>query len=149
MKALQVNIIYLGIVLLFNASMPTEKQGNLMLEIHNIRTAQGTVWVGIYDNEKHYFNQSKALVKAKQVSATGRIALEINDLRYGSYAVALFHDINDNGILDRNALGVPTEPYAFSQLPPSKWRLPKFDEIKFKFEYNNQVLQTKLQCWWD
>ena len=32
----------------------------------------------------------------------------------GAYAVAAFHDENGNGKLDRNLLGLPTEPYAFS-----------------------------------
>ena len=32
----------------------------------------------------------------------------------GAYAVAVFQDENGNGRLDRNPLGLPTEPYAFS-----------------------------------
>lgn len=32
----------------------------------------------------------------------------------GRYAIIVIHDENDNGRLDENALGVPTEGYAFS-----------------------------------
>ena len=32
----------------------------------------------------------------------------------GAYALALFHDSNSNGILDKNFLGIPSERYGFS-----------------------------------
>lgn len=124
-----------------------DNQGKLLIEVSNIKTAKGTIWAGVYDNPNHLFDQDKAIVKGKSVSRTGRIYLTINQLSYGDYVVALFHDINGNGKLDQNALGVPTEPYAFSKAPKTKWRLPKFDEIKFYFRKNNQVLRTPLQRW--
>jgi uncharacterized protein (DUF2141 family) len=33
----------------------------------------------------------------------------------GSYAVALYHDANDDGRMDRGVFGVPTEGYGFSR----------------------------------
>jgi uncharacterized protein (DUF2141 family) len=36
------------------------------------------------------------------------------NLRPGTYAVIAFHDENDNGKLDENGWGVPTEGYGFS-----------------------------------
>jgi uncharacterized protein (DUF2141 family) len=38
----------------------------------------------------------------------------LTNLDPGPYAIILFHDENGNGKLDKNALGVPTEPYGFS-----------------------------------
>lgn len=133
--------------LLLTNSYPADTQGKLLIEVSNIKTAKGTIWVGVYDNPKHLFDQDKAIVKGKKVSQTGRTYLSVNQLEYGNYVVAVFHDINGNGKLDQNAFGVPTEPYAFSKSPKSKWRLPTFDEIKFYFRRNNQVLHTALQRW--
>ena len=123
----------------------TDNQGKLLIEVSNIKTAKGRIWVGVYDNPNHLFEQDKAIVKGKKISKTGKIYLTINQLSYGDYVVALFHDVNGNGKLDQNALGVPTEPYAFSKSPKTKWRLPKFDEIKFYFRKDNQVLRTPWQ----
>lgn len=149
MKILQISALGGLLWCVFASWYPADTQGRLRLEISNIQTAGGTIWVGVYDDEKHYFDQQKALIKAVPVSATGRVELEIGALRYGTYAIALFHDVNNNGTLDRNALGVPTEPYAFSQLPRSRWRLPRFDEVQFRFLHNDQVLHTELKRWWD
>ena len=32
----------------------------------------------------------------------------------GRYAIAVYHDANGNGRLDRSAIGFPQEPYGFS-----------------------------------
>ena len=41
------------------------------------------------------------------------------------------------------------EPYAFSKKLKTKWRLPKFNEVKFSFSEDDQVLKTSLKKWWD
>lgn len=135
--------------LLFSSFYPSEPKGKLVLEIGNIEKAKGKIWVGVYDKPEHYFVKDKAIVKGVSVSNTGKVELEIGKLQYGTYAIALFHDLNGNGKLDQNAFGVPTEPYAFSNLPKSKWRLPKFEEVKFNFNRDNQVVYTRLRRWWE
>ncbi len=49
--------------------------------------------------------------KAAVLEADG---FRFDDLAPGRYAVAVFHDVNGNGELDRIPPGVPTEPYGFS-----------------------------------
>jgi len=135
--------------LAFANAFPIEKSGNLTLKIDNVRTGGGTIWVGIYDNAEHLFVKEKAIAKGFNVGKTGTITCTVEHLPYGTYAVALFHDVNSNGELDRNLAGIPTEPFAFSQKPKSRWRLPYFEEVKFAFLQNQQVLQMKLKRWWE
>lgn len=141
----------IGLVFLFTFAnfYPLEQKGNLTIEIDNVNTPGGTIWVGIYDHADHLFVKEKAIVKGINVGKTGKITYTIEDLAYGTYAIALFHDINSNGELDRNLAGIPTEPFAFSQKPKSRWRLPNFDEVKFTFYENRQTLQTRLKQWWE
>lgn len=135
--------------LAFANAYSIEKSGNLTLKIDNVRTIGGTIWVGIYDDADHLFVKEKAIVKGFNVGKTGTITCTIEELPYGTYAVALFHDVNSNGELDRNLAGIPTEPFAFSQKPKSRWRLPYFEEVKFAFLRDQQVLQTRLKRWWE
>ena len=49
----------------------------------------------------------------------------------GDYAIAAFQDVNENGVLDKNALGIPTEPYGFSNdargwFGPPSWQAARF-----------------------
>ena len=52
------------------------------------------------------------------------IALEVPP---GDYAVRAFVDLNDNGELDLNRRGRPTEPYASSQSPDRNRRSQRFE----------------------
>jgi uncharacterized protein (DUF2141 family) len=61
--------------------------------------------------------------------------IEFRDVPHGQYALFLFHDENDNGTLDHNLLGVPTEPLGFSAgFRVSLFSgIPDFDDLKFTF----------------
>ena len=136
--------------LLFTSfTMPSESSGSLILEMDNIKTDHGIIWVGIYDSEENYMVKSNAIVEGFDVTETGKLEVSFPDLEFGTYAIAIFHDLNSNGELDKNVLGIPSEPYAFSTKPKSKWRVPRFNDVKFDFNQNGQRLNTKLDKWKD
>lgn len=138
-----------GVVLLLGFTPHENKdKGQLVIQVDNISQNTGIIWVGIYNSVENYLVKEKAIVEGIKVSNTESQKLVIEDLPYGTYAVALFHDINANGEMDRNLLGIPSEPYAFSQKPKSKWRIPKFEEVKFTFSHHQQQLHTTLIKWW-
>ena len=64
----------------------------------------------------------------------------------GDYVFAAYHDLNDNGKLDRNFFGVPTEPYGFTKEPPSKWRAPEFKEISTSVGFQERA-NIQLKRW--
>ncbi len=132
-----------------SATPAPAEDGQLIIEIDNVKEAKGTIWVGIYDSEDNYLVKEKAIVQGFKVERTGAARFSIPGLPYGTYAVALFHDVNDNGELDRNFFGIPTEPFAFSRPPRTKWRLPTFTEVSFQFRNNTQRLKISLREWYD
>lgn len=123
--------------------------GRLIIKINNVSKDKGIIWIGLYDSADTYLIKEKSILKKIDVSQKGYHEMVIDSLPYGTYAMALFHDVNANGEMDRNLLGIPSEPYAFSKKPKSKWRLPKFDEVKFNFSQDVQEIDTKLKKWWD
>lgn len=66
------------------------------------------------------------------------------DLVPGRYAVAVLHDANDNGRLDLNVLGIPTEDWAVSGGRAPSLRAPRFDEAAFSLGPGPQRLQIPL-----
>lgn len=50
----------------------------------------------------------------------------------GTYAVAIYHDENDNHHLDRTFLGLPAEGYGFSNNVRPLLVLPAFDSVTFQ-----------------
>ncbi|MCB0631955.1 MAG: DUF2141 domain-containing protein [Saprospiraceae bacterium] len=129
----------------FNIGAPDD--GVLHLKVSNIEEARGWIWVGVYDSKENFLIKEKAIVEGKEVADTGSLEMIVDHVRYGNCAVAVFHDINGNGEMDRNWLGIPTEPYAFSRKPRSKWRLPRFDEVAFDFAPRQSNLSVTLDKW--
>lgn len=123
-------------------------KATLIVDVENIEKSEGIIWVGLYDSEQNFLIKENAtVVEGVLVKQTNRLRFELQDLPLGTYAMALVHDINHNGEMDTNFIGIPTEPYAFSKKPKSKWRLPRFNEVKFNFLEPNQVLTVTLERW--
>ncbi len=138
--------MHLLLCTLLLAALPPET-GTLIIEVQGIEEARGFIWIGLYDSEAHYMVKEKAIVKGYDVTHTGTMRLEVDDLPAGRWAIAIFHDINGNGELDTNYLGIPNEPYAFSRKPPSRWRMPRYDEVAIPFRPPLQRLTVTLERW--
>jgi len=66
----------------------------------------------------------------RTVTASLQIKIVIHDLAPGDYAVALFHDENDNGRIDRVG-PIPKEGFGFSQNPRLYFGPPGFKQARF------------------
>lgn len=135
---------FVSFLYLFVLTDSNTSKGQLYLNIQNIQEEKGIIWVGIYDSEDHFMIKEQAIVLGISPSKT---RVQIPDLPFGNYAIALFHDLNHNGDLDFNLIGIPAEPFGFSKRPNSKWRVPKFDEVKFNFDKNGQEITIPLKEW--
>lgn len=133
--------------LLLITTPPPADTGTLIIEVQGIEAARGFIWIGLYDSEAHYMVKEKAIVKGYDVTHTGTMLLEVDELPAGRWAIAIFHDIDGDGELDTNYLGIPSEPYAFSRKPPSKWRMPRYDEVAIPFQPPLQRLSVRLERW--
>lgn len=61
------------------------------------------------------------------------------NLADGQYAVAIFHDENENGIIDKNMFGAPTEAYGFSRNARGTFSAPSFEEAKIDLKENKSI----------
>ena len=117
--------IVLAVVLIL-FSIPASPS-ELRITVEGIRSQQGTILIGLYDSlqsftraielsDKEGFlnDPDRFAAVALRANAAMKSAVVLTNLDPGQYAIILFHDENGNGKLDSNALGVPTEPYGFS-----------------------------------
>ncbi len=135
------------IALLFLATL-TDAPQRVNVEVRS-STAGGKVYVAAYDSADGFENEDFISNASSPLSATAdRAELALRLPKAGSYVVAAFQDLNGNGELDRNMLGVPTEPYGFSKLPPSKWRAPSFGEVATRLA-GSDSLTIEVRHWRD
>jgi uncharacterized protein (DUF2141 family) len=99
----------------------------LRVTVEGIRSAQGTVLIGLCDSPETFEGAVKASDRegflndpdrfgavALRANAAMRSTVVFGNLEPGRYAAIALHDENGNGKLDKNFLGVPAEPYGFS-----------------------------------
>ena len=104
----------------------------LKIVIEGITSTEGKVCVALYDSEGNWLKNS---VRGDAASPNKpETVLVFNDLEPGEYALSVMHDIDGDGKLNKNAFGMPTEPYGFSNnargaFGPAKWAKAKFSVI--------------------
>ena len=73
---------------------------------------------------------------AQSAAIKDRVAtVSFSHVAPGSYAIAAFHDENNNGRLD-TFMGIPREGFGFSRNPPVRTRAPRFLECDFEVSTN-------------
>lgn len=60
----------------------------------------------------------------------------------GTYGGAAYHDRDDDGELDRNFVGIPSEPVCVSNGPPDGFGKPSFDGAQF----DHTDSETEVDC---
>ena len=96
------------------------------LRITNIEKVKGALFVALHDSEQTFLGEEEESFHSTvvDVSHVGSQVISLCHVSEGIYAIAVYHDVNDNGELDSNFLRIPKEPYGFSNnlekmLPPS------------------------------
>lgn len=109
---------------------PLANAGPLTIEIDNIRTQTGTIRLGVFDEAGY---KSDEAVNGANITVDGaKVSVTIDGLAPGAYGIKLYHDVDDNGAMNTNPFGMPTEPFAFSnnaaaRFGPASWANAKFD----------------------
>jgi uncharacterized protein (DUF2141 family) len=106
--------------------------GELELALHGVGLAGKKLYIAVHDSAQDFpMDDSKALTR--EVTATGELtALSIGGLPAGEYAVAVFADLNGNGALDSNFIGIPKEPVGMSRDAQGRFGPPKFADAVFR-----------------
>ncbi|MDR1455778.1 MAG: DUF2141 domain-containing protein [Tannerella sp.] len=103
----------------------------LTVSVHNIKPVSGNLMVGIFNSGKEFPDVYYKGVKT-QITDTIMV-VTFTDLPKGKYAVSAYQDMNKNGRLDRNIIGIPKEKYGFSN------KDNKPDYTKSAFDFNNDL----------
>jgi len=136
---------------LFCLSLLEVSTGSLTVHVSDIETQDGAIHAALYDTQSAYDEEDIDPALGKKITSWkgASCTLTWEDLPHGTYALAVYHDVNDNGKLDTNTFGIPTEPYAFSNNPAVKWRRPRFREVSFPVDSSDTTLELRLSRWSD
>ena len=115
---------------LFILNTPSETK-DLKLTITNIQHMEGNLVIGVYNSGGRFLEAGQAFRTISVDVNNGTEVVVVENLPLGTYAVSMYHDKNSNGKCDRNFLGIPKEPYGFSNNFKPKFSAPTFNDCKF------------------
>lgn len=111
---------------------------SLTITLKNVKTSEGTVSISIYNSEKAFLETAYKKQSVKAV-ANQTITITFDELPAGKYTVSAVHDVNNNGELDTNFFGMPTEPYAISKEGKSMYGPPSYEKAVFEINQNQSL----------
>ncbi|WP_201306080.1 DUF2141 domain-containing protein [Roseomonas harenae] len=104
----------------------------LRVTVTGARRVAGNVTVTIYGPRaeaflarRAYLARQRIMLRAPSVEACFALSAP------GDYAIAVYHDENNDHDFNRNLIGIPAEGYGFSNDAPTTIGLPSFSDVRF------------------
>lgn len=109
-----------------------ELTGQLSITVEGLRSNEGAVCFKVFSGGQGFPNRDDSAVRRDCVPITEiPLTVSFEGLAFGSYAIAIYHDSNGDGQLNRGMFGMPTEGYGFSNDPVVTTGPAKFQEAVF------------------
>ncbi len=136
----KIKTVFPVVLFLLMQSLAAQSTVTLKVVVDSIQIFRGSLLVAVYNNRDEY-KVSQAYQKEK-MPVTGNKGLITFILpAYDNYAVALFQDINENDSLDtRGSMGIPTEPFGFSNNRRGAFGPPGFSAISFRAASDTTII---------
>lgn len=131
------------------ADLPGDAQplqtATLEVRVLGLQSETGRVAVALYDSAESFKERSGAVAAGRVDPRQGTATWTAESIEPGVYAIAAYHDLNENGKLDRSALGAPSEPYGFSNDARGRLGPPKFEKAAFQIEAGDRTIEITLR----
>ena len=105
----------------------------LTVVVTNVATPEGTIMVQVMAGEAEFKGDETAIASFMQRAQDGEMTFSTS-LPTGEYAIRVMHDLNGNGDLDANFVGIPKEPWAMSNNAKGNFGPPKWKDVKFDLQ---------------
>lgn len=113
---------------------------NLTLKVTNIQKVVGDISIALFDNGDEFPGHANCYIGINLPVSSNELTYVFKDIPSGTYAIALYHDIDKNGELNANWIGIPREPYGFSNDAMGTMGPPKFEDAGFVVKSNMETI---------
>lgn len=120
---------------------------DITVVVGNVQQGTGSIMLGLFDSAQSFPKtiSKGVLTPASERNAAGQVRLVLHDVAPGDYAVTAFQDINGDGKLSTNMMGLPTEPYGFSNNARGAFGPPTFKDAAFSVPAQGVTIELQIQ----
>jgi uncharacterized protein (DUF2141 family) len=145
MKRSMVIVLLLTLLTSFASASNVQKNdkqtGRLKVTITGLENDEGKAMVGLFDSKEGYSSGKEPFKGSSVEIKGGKAECTFEGIPYGTYAIKAYHDKNGNGRLDMNFMGIPNEPYGFSNNARAEFGPAKWDDAKFTINSKNMTME--------
>ena len=122
--------------------------GEIIVDVGDLRSNDGMVACALFTPEHAATFPSTAATQELTVPIAGlKATCRFTGLQKGLYAIAIYHDENDNGKLDTNFLRIPIEGSGASNGAQGRMGPPKFCDAQFEFTGGQHKVNIDVSYW--
>ena len=131
-------IVWGGMLFFIAVNVRAQTTCQLVVKVNEIKEVKGSLKYAVYDHSEKFLKEALAFGDA---SIKGNsVVFTVDGLEKGFYAVSIYQDENGNGKLDANFIGIPSEPYAFSNNARGKFGPPSFEDCRFELRESTEII---------
>jgi uncharacterized protein (DUF2141 family) len=124
------------------ANSATPRDNVLRVRVLDVGSSRGHVRVDVCSRSEFL---RECRYSGSAPATRGVTMVEVRDLPPGVYAVQAYDDRNDNRMVDRNLIGLPTEAVGFSNDAPVRLHGPSFKAAAFPYAGGEQTIELRLR----
>lgn len=125
----------------YNQSYDSESAFSVTIEVYNLRNSSGIVWFALYNNNKVFPDENfeSCFIKGESRIVGGKSTFIFYNIPKDIYAIAVFHDENENGKIDMGFIK-PKEGIGFLNYKSvNVTNRPKFSKASFELAKDAKV----------
>jgi len=125
--------------------LSSQSEHSILLHIKKVEKMSGNIMIALYNTSESFLGNNVFKHVIIPVENIGLNAVKIENIPFGTYAISLYQDLNNNGVLDANLFKLPKEPYGFSNNAKNNFGPPSFDKAKLEFKEPFQLVEIELK----
>lgn len=130
------------------ASAKSPELAALKISVSHLRNRSGLLRLALFRTAEGYPEDNTRAYRTLSVGVCGDACeVSLPQVPAGTWALAVLHDENSNGKLDRNFLGIPVEGVGASNAAASRLGPPKFEDARFVVGTDDVRLGVGMVYW--
>jgi len=116
------------------------------VRISGLRNAKGVVQLAVFTSQENYNKEIAFFNKSYSKVSAGKGELVVNiSLKTGIFGIAVFDDEDENGRMNKNFFGIPTEGFGFSNYESKGIGSPGFRDFSFYAGKGKTIVKVKMR----
>lgn len=132
------SILLASIILL---SFKNYSENQVQIKVKNLSGEGAKLYIGFFKRGDGFPKEGKYSFQKVLTPEKGAQSITHTwNITSGTYSVAITEDLNDNGKLDKNFLGIPSEPYGFSKNIHPTFSAPSFEDCSIEISNSTSLV---------